>query len=198
MALSNDKKAMLKQWAAAGDIMAVEALALEATGRGGLVSLGAPAAPAVAVHAAIAATTPITPVTTGLTNPAQPRNLAVVFGSGWDGGDVIVKGTDQFGASISETFLTGSAVTRVGNKVFKTVTSVEHTAVGTTQTYTVQTGSKLGLLFDVLDTMGLGLVQATPGAANTPEAVTVDPTYNSVLFTTAPDGTKVLCLVCNL
>jgi hypothetical protein len=200
MALSADKKAMLKTWAASGDILALEALALEATGRGGLVNLGAAAAPAVAVHAAIAATTPITPVTTGITNPAQARNLAVVFLATWDGGDVIVKGTDQFGAVISETFAdpgTGGG-TVVGAKAFKTVTSVEHTAVGTAGTYAVQTGSKLGLLFDVLDTMGLGLVQATAGAANVPEAVTVDPVYNTVLFTTVPNGTKVLCLVCNL
>lgn len=201
MALSADKKAMLMTWAAAGDILAIEALALESTGRGGLVNLGAAAAPAVAVHAAIAATTSILPVTTGITNPAQARNLAVVFLATWDGGNAIVKGTDQFGAAISETFLDpggGAGGTVVGSKAFKTVTSVEHTAVGTLGTYAVQTGSKLGLLFDVLDTMGLGLVQATAGASNVPEAVTVDPVYNTVLFTTVPNGTKVLCLVCNL
>jgi len=45
--------------------------------------------------------------------------------------------------------------------------------------------------------MGLGLVQATAGAANTPEAVTMDATYNAVVFTTVPDGTKVLIVLAN-
>jgi hypothetical protein len=200
MALSADKKAMLKTQAAAGDIHAIEALALEATGRGGLVSVGAVAAKsATAVHAAILGTSAITPVTTGLTNPAHPRNVSAVAAATWDGGSIVVTGTDQFGAIISETLAAVASTTVYGTKVFKTITSIAHTAVGVAAVgCSVGTGDKLGLAFDVLDSMGLGLVQATAGAANTPEAVTVDPVVNAVTFTTAPDGTKVLCLVCNL
>lgn len=192
MALSADKLAMLRTWAAAGDMMAAEALAQNATGRAGFVSLGAPAAPAVAVHAAIAASTPITPVTTGLTNPAVPRSVSVVFGAGWDGGNVIVKGTNQYGRAVDETIVAVAGTTVAGVKIFKTVTSVEHTAVGTTENYTVQTGSKLGLMNDVMDSFGMGLVDGVP------EKVTMDATYEGVLFTSAPNGAKVFTLLCNL
>ena len=158
MALSKDKKAYLQHLAKAGDLLAQEALDQDATGRAGFVSLGAPAAAAVAVHAAIAGNTPVTPVTSGLTNPAVPRSVDVVFAASWDGGDVIVKGTNQFGKDVSETFTAAAGSTVAGSKMFKTVTSVEHTAVGATaNTYTVQTGAKLALMNDVLDSFGIGM-----------------------------------------
>lgn len=193
MALSADKKAMLRTWAAAGDISAIEALATEATGRAGFVSLGNPAAPAVAVHAAIAGNTSVVPVTTGLTNPVAPRSVDVVFAAAYDGGNVKVKGTNQFGKAVEETLVAVAGTTVAGVKIFKTVTSVEHLAVGATaNTYTVQTGAKLGLLNDVLDTYGIGMVDGVP------EKVTMDATYEAVTFTTAPNGTRVLTLLCNL
>jgi len=200
MALSADKKAMLITHAASGDIYAIEALALEATGRAGLVSLGAVAAKsATGVHAAVLATSAITAVTTGITNPATPRNVSAVAAATWDGGNLVVNGTDQFGANISETITVVANSTVYGVKVFKTITSFNHTAVGSNAVgCSVGTGDKIGLGFDALDTMGLGLVQATPGAANTPEAVTVDATVNAATFTTVPDGTKVLCLLANV
>lgn len=199
MGLSADKKAMLKTQAAAGDIYAMEALSLEATGRAGFVSLGAVAAKSTtAVHASILGTTSVAPVTTGLTNPSQPRNVTGVFAATWDGGDVTVVGTDQFGAAQSETLVAVANSTVVGTKIFKTVTSISHSLVGVAAVgYSVGVGDKLGLALDVLDTMGLGVVQATPGAANTPEAVTVDAVNNAVTFTTVPDGTKVLNVLAN-
>jgi len=200
MALSADKKAMLRTQAAAGDIYAMEALSLEAMGRGGLVSLGAVAAKsATGVHASFLGTSAVTPLTTGITNPAQPRNVSGVFAATWDGGNLVVVGTDQFGAAITETIVGVANTTVYGVKIFKTITSVAHTAVGVAAVgVSVGTGDKIGLAFDVLDTMGMGLMQATAGAACTPEAVTVDPTYNGVLFTTVPDGTKVLILLANV
>src|SRR3954468_10761133 len=139
MALSKDKKAYLQHLAKAGDLFAVEALAQEASGRAGFVSLGAPAAPAVAVHAGIAGTTSVVPVTTGLTSPVVPRSVDVVFAASYDGGNVVVKGTDQFGKAVSETFVAVAATTVAGSKMFKTVTSVEHLAVGVNAaTYTPQ------------------------------------------------------------
>lgn len=194
MALSIQKKAMLLHLAKAGDIFAQEALQQDGTGRAGFVSIGAPAAPAVAVHAAIAATTSVVPVTTAITSPVAPRNLAVVFLATWDGGDAVVVGTNQFGKVVTETFLDPGVGggTVVGSKVFKTVTSVAHTAVGTAGTYAVQTGSKLGLVNDVLDGFGIGLCDGVP------EKVTLDSANESVLFTTAPNGTRVFVLLCNI
>ena len=200
MALSNDKKAMLRTHAAAGDLYAMEALSLEATGRAGLVSLGAVAAKsATGVHAAVLATSAITPVTTGISNPATPRNVSAVAAATWDGGNLVVHGTDQFGGAVSETITVVANATTYGVKIFKTITSFNHTAVGCKAVgCSVGTGDKIGLAFDAIDSMGMGLMQATPGAACTPEAVTVDPTYNAATFTTVPDGTKVLSLLANV
>ncbi len=193
MALSTQKKAMLRHLAAAGDIFAQEALLQDGTGRAGFVLVGAPAAAAVAVHAAIAGNTAITPVTTALTNPVVPRSVDVVFAASWDGGNVIVKGLNTFGKVSEETFTSAPGTTVAGSKMFKTVTSIEHTAVGATaNTYTVQTGAKLGLVNDVLDGFGIGLCDGVP------EKVTLDSTNESVLFTTAPNGTRVFVLLCNV
>lgn len=201
MALSADKKAMLKTQAAAGDIHAIEALSLEATGRAGFISLGAIAAKSAVSLAASqfgdAATNPLTIAG----QPDAPRNVRAVFGSTWDGGNIVVTGTNQFGAAVTETLVAVANSTVVGTKIFKTVTSIAKSAVGVgthaTNTVTVGTGDKLGLSVDLLDTMGLGLVQATPGAANTPEALTVDSANDAVTFTTVPDGTKVLVALVN-
>jgi hypothetical protein len=193
MALSADKKAMLRTWAAAGDIAAIEALGQEATGRAGFLLVGAPAAPAVAVHAAIAGNTSVVPVTAGLTNPVVPRSVDVVFAASYDGGNVVVTGTNQYGKAVSETFVAVAGTTVAGTKIFKTVTSVEHLAVGATaNTYTTQTGSKLGLMVDVLDSFGVGMVDGVP------EKVTMDSVNEAVTFTTAPNGTRVLSLMMNL
>jgi hypothetical protein len=193
MALGADKLAQLKAWAKAGDIHAMEALSAASTGRAGFVLVGAPAAPAVAVHAAIAGNTPVTPVTTGITNPAVPRSIDIVFAALYDGGDVVVKGTNQFGKAVEETFVAVAGTTVAGAKIFKTVTSVEHLAVGATaNTYTTQTGAKLGLMIDVLDTFAIGLCDGVP------EKAVLNATNESVLFTTATNGTKVFALLCNL
>lgn len=202
MSLLANQKAYLKHLAAAGDLMAQQLIATDSlatdSGRAGFVSLGAVAAKSTTgVHANIAATTSVVPVTTGITNPAQPRNVTATFGAGWDGGNVVVTGTDQWGNAITETITAVAGSTVAGVKIFKTVTSVAHTAVGTTENYSVGTGDKIGLNVNVLDTMGVGIVQATAGAANTPEAITVDPTVDGVTFTTTPNGTKVLIALVN-
>lgn len=197
MAISADKKAMLKTWAAAGDIMALEALSLEAMGRAGFMTIGNPGAPDIAVHAAIRGDTAVTPVTTAITNPVVPRNLAVVMGADhYDGGDVTVTGTDQYDKVISEVFTAGLGVTRIGSKVFKTVTSIAHALLGTSveveNAFTVQTGSKIGVLVDFMDAYAMGMCDGVP------EKAVLDLTNNSVLFTTAPNGTRVFTLLCNL
>lgn len=204
MALSADKKAMLKHLAAAGDLAALEALSLEATGRAGLVSLGAVAAKSVTgIHASVFgdAVGPVV-ITTALSAPARARNASVVAGATYDGGTVSLTGLNQFGLPQTEDIIPVAGTTVYGTKIWKSVSQVAYPGggVGThaTNTLSIGTGDKIGALFDVLDTMGMGLMQATAGAANTPEAVTVDPTNNAVTFTTVPDGTKVLIFVGNL
>lgn len=193
MALNANQRSYLKHLAAAGDLMALEALAIEGTGRAGLVSLGAAAAKsATGVHAGIAGTTSIDPVTTGLTNPAQPRNVSATFAALWDGGNVIVKGTNQWGLEISETIVAVAGSTVYGTKIFKTVTSIEHTVVGVAaDAYSVGTGDKLGVSVDVVDTLGMGMAD---GVA---EVATVDALNDAVTFTTVPNGAKVLVALLN-
>ena len=109
-------------------------------------AFAAPAAAGVDVHAAIASDN-AAPVTTGLTSPAIPRTLQVVFAALWDGGDVTIVGTDQFDAAVTETIADVAGTTVQGVKVFKTVTSIatETVGAGGALTATVQTGEKLGL-----------------------------------------------------
>lgn len=146
----------------------------------------APAAAGVDVHAAIASDN-AAPVTTGITNPAIPRSLQVVFAALWDGGDVTVEGTDYLtGAAVSETFLNVPGTTVEGSKVFATVTSISNQTVGAggALTATVQTGTKLGL----------AALPAGPGSIATVDGVLdaadLGTTYGSVLFTTAPNGAR--------
>lgn len=118
-------------------------------------------------------------------NPDIPRNLRVIFAASWDGGDVTVLGTDQFGNAQSETFTTGSGVTRTGSKIFKTVTSASKATVGATaNTVTVGTGDKLGLSIPLSDAAA-NYVGLTDGAI---EAFTVDPTVSGFTPTTVPNG----------
>lgn len=111
------------------------------------IFVAAPAAKAAAdVHATIAANTSIAPVTTGLTSPVYPRNARVTFLAAWDGGDVVLTGTDQFGVAQTETFTSNPGAVVVGVKVWKTIDSIMHTVVGATaNTYSVGSGDKLGL-----------------------------------------------------
>ena len=195
MALSNDKKAMLKHLAAAGDLGAQEALYMESTGRAGLVSLGAPAAAnaagVVTTKYGDAATNPLAVAA----SPARPRNVTATFGATWDGGALTVVGTDQYGLPATEVLAANAGGATTGVKIFKTVTSVTKGAVGVgshaTNTVTVGWGVKLGLTVNAFDTLGLGMVNGTP------EVVTVDPVVDGATFTSAPDGTKVFTLLLN-
>jgi len=131
-----------------------------------------------------------------ITNPAIPRNLRAVFGAAWDGGDLTVVGTNQFDAAVTEIVTAAAGTTVVGTKVFKTVTSITKDTVGTdaagTNTVTVGTGDKLGVSFDVVNTVAL-LVAGT-----TVEAVTMDATVDAFTPTTAPDGSVDYTLIANL
>lgn len=203
--INADKLAILRHLAASGDILAqaaVTAIANEtalASIGAGLVSGGTPAAKsATSVHASVFgdAVGPVV-LTTGLANPATPRNLRAVFGAAWDGGDVTVVGTNQFGAAVSEVILASAGSTVVGVKVFATITSVAYpgNGVGThgTNTLTVGTGDKIGLV--IIPHTGSPVLLAVDGIG---EAVTFDATYNAFTPTTVPNGSHVYVLTFNL
>lgn len=117
------------------------------------LALGSPAlGTTTAVHAAVTDNGAPQVITTAITNPAVARNItATAGGTNTDikAISVIVAGTDIEGNAISETlpaFTVDTAGTVVGNKAFKTVTSITIPAHdGTGATTAIGTGAKLGL-----------------------------------------------------
>jgi hypothetical protein len=110
--------------------------------------IGSPAAPsATAVHAAITMTASPQTITAGITNPDVPRNVTIKGNASGNAGDVVINGTDRFGAVIEETIALNGASEVVGNKAFATVTSIElpaETHAGT-DTTSIGWGAKVGL-----------------------------------------------------
>jgi hypothetical protein len=150
---------------------------------------------ATAVHAAIRGDTAITAVTTGLTSPAVARNVSSTTGADWDGGNTVVVGTDQFDMAQTETIVNVATTTVYGVRAFKTVTSVSHTvlgvAAGGTNTYSVGTGDKIGVPFNVVSSTAMlyrAMVLETP---------TIDVTNDCYTPATAPGGESFI-LVCSI
>ncbi len=127
------------------------------------------------------------------TSPDVPRNLRVIFATSWDSGDVVVSGTNQFDERISESFVGASNQTRVGSKIFKTVTSAYKTKTGENAAgVTVGTGDKLGVPAKLADDNLLSLV------ANALDAPTVDVTLSGYTPTALPNGSAAYVCVANV
>jgi hypothetical protein len=143
------------------------------------------AATAVAVHAAVREDAVAAAFTGTITSPAFPRSLSVNFASGWQGGNISVVGTDQFGRAVTETIVASAGNTVQGTKIFATVASAtKGAAAGTSDTATLQTGTLIGIPVPLLGAWGIGLVD---GVA---ELFTWDATYHGFTpGTTAPNGT---------
>lgn len=104
------------------------------------------------VHAAVTDTGSQQVVTTAITNPAVPRNVTATAGGTEEdikAIQVVIAGTNFAGDAITETlpaFTVNSAGTVVGNKAFKTITSITIPAHDDTEaTTSVGWGDKLGL-----------------------------------------------------
>jgi hypothetical protein len=147
---------------------------------------------ATAVHAAYAGNA--ANIWTGaFTNPDVGRNLIVTFAASWDGGDIVVTGTDALGAAQTETFLSNAGSTRVGVKIFATVTGATKSAIGVTaNTASIGTGDTLGPAGDIADSFGVLSVD------NVVETSTVSATNNSVIPTTLPNGSRVYRMMVNV
>ncbi len=118
------------------------------------------------------------------THPVIPRSVSVAFAAGWQGGDVTVVGTDQFGRAQSETIADNAGNTVEGVKIFRTITSASKELIaGTTDTCTLQTGLKIGIPVPLLGAWGIQMVD---GVAAQPTAW--DATYHSFTSATAPNG----------
>lgn len=166
-----------------------------------IAAANATVASTTGIHAAVTDTGAQQVVTTGITNPSVPRNVtATAGGTNTDikAIQVIVAGTNYAGVAITETlpaFTVDTAGTVVGNKAFKTVTSITIPAHdGTGATTAIGFGEKLGLP-DLLPTNTVqfaalgGTKEATAPTVTTSttalESNTVD--LNSTLNSSAVD-----------
>lgn len=134
------------------------------------------------IVAAVAGTAPV--ALTVLANPDVPRNLFATFAGSYDGGNITIVGTDQYGKRQTEVLLANAGSTRVGSVVFKSVVSVTRSAVGVNAaTVKVGTGTKIGI--GAIPVRAPVHIFTADGVS---EAATLDATYGSVVPTTAPDG----------
>ena len=149
-----------------------------------MLVLGAPDAPGTTdVHAAYNADEADNAFPGPFTNPDVPRTVQVAFAGTWDGGDVTIVGTDQFGNAQTETIADSAGSTVAGAKIFATVTAASKELVGSnTVGASIGYGGILGLSAQLSGTSHLLFAD---GVA---EAGTFDATENSVDPTTAPDG----------
>lgn len=175
---------------AAGDLSYTLALSADELAAGAdqaesKLYLGAPAAAAAAsVHANYNADEADNAFPGAFTNPDVPRNVTVTFNAAWDGGDVTIEGTDQFGNAISEVIADAAGSTVAGAKIFATVTGASKELVGAAAApASIGTGTILGLSQPLSSASGNLLFADGVG-----EAGTWDATNHSVDPTTAPDG----------
>lgn len=142
------------------------------------------AAPGVGIHAAVQEGA-ANAFAGAITNPATPKNAQAVFAAGWQGGDIYLTGTDQFGRAQTETIADAAGTTVQGVKIWRTITAIsKETVAGTTDTVTLQTGTKIGIPVPLKNAFGLELV------AGVAELATWCATYHGFTPTTAPDGSR--------
>ncbi len=152
-----------------------------------------PAAAAVAVHAALAGTAVSNAFPGPFTSPVLARTCDVIFGAGWDGGNVTLTGTFR-GVAQVEIFVAVAGTTVAGVKPFDTTTSAAKAAVGiNAATATIQTGGILALPALTADAFGI----LTLNSAQI-EAVTISVTNQTWVPTTAPNGARVFLLLQNV
>ncbi len=62
--------------------------------------------------------------------PDFARNVSITFDTFWDGGDITIAGRDIFGAFVRETILSNPDNISYSNTIFKTITSISKSAIG--------------------------------------------------------------------
>lgn len=169
-----------------------EAVAVE--GAESMYLLGSPDAAGVAtVHAGYAGDDADLNFPGPFTNPDVPRVVTATFNASWNGGDITVVGTDQFGAAQSEVIPSNPAGTSATAAVFATVTSATKELVGASSTTTsLGTGTVLGIPTKMGG--GAGHLLFADGAG---EAGTFDDVEASVDPTTAPNGSVAFIVLIN-
>jgi len=164
---------------------------------------------AAGVHAAIVLPTGATATTvetTGITSPVHYRVLSITGNDAVCTSNVVIAGTNWAGQAISETIAGNGAAKVIGNKPFKTVTSITvyGVAVPAGKTYTIGFDDKLGLYRPIAATADLVQIELKASAGTAwvitaagvlPTGAAVSATYDTVLpetTITAVDSYKFL------
>lgn len=104
------------------------------------------------VLSATALTDAVQTITTNITNPDHARNLSVKGNAGGVQGNVVITGTNIADEVITETIILNDDSNVLGNKAFKTITSIQLPVefnVGT-DTVSVGWGDKIGLPYKLV------------------------------------------------
>jgi len=108
----------------------------------------------------------------------------VAFGSGWDGGNVTISGTNQQGNAQTETIVASAGATVAGVKAWATITGASKGAVGASSAVaTIGVGNALGVPAQLAN------ASALVSADNALEPATIDTTNNTFTPTVSvPNG----------
>lgn len=139
------------------------------------------------VHAGVAGTAP-NAFPGPFTNPDVPRSARLVFGAGWDGGDVLLTGTSGLGVAQTETVANpgaGGGTVETG-KVWATITAATKAAIGINPaTCSIGRGQKLAV------TKAIVAVGGIVTCDDVDDAATWDRTNSAFIPTQIPNGSHV-------
>lgn len=142
-----------------------------------------------AIHAAISLTTAVQNVTTGITDPDVYRCLSITGNEADMNQDVTIVGHNWAGNTIEETITLSGTNTVVGLMPFKDVTKiVAPVQLDAGETVAIGHANKFGLYRPLFNDATASVVRFEQGV--TAESATVDATYDTVIPTTTPDGSK--------
>lgn len=126
------------------------------------------------------------------TNPAHGRTLQVTFAAGWDGGDVTMDVTDQFGNVTPTTFASAPGTTVQSPGCVVSYANAQKTLVGAAaDTATIEDGPILAVPTELENTDALLFCD---GVA---EAVTMENAESGFTPTTPPDGVHDYVIIYN-
>ena len=121
------------------------------------------------------------------TDPGEARNVVILFGASWAGGNVTVVGTDIDGAALTEVVAASAGALVAGAKAFLTITGITHASAGpggAGHTATAGWGHALGI--DRTPAVALG--HLTQDGVD--DAAAWDTTNRTVTPTQLPDGAR--------
>ncbi len=153
------------------------------------------AASNISILAATGLTTEAQSIKEGITNPGIPRNIKIVGNASGIAGNVVIKGTNYNGNSITETIVLNGTTEVEGVKAFKTVTEIDlpiQTNVSG-DAVSVGFGEKLGIPYKLSHNTVLAAYLDNAKEATSPTVITSAITLenNTIKLNSALNGKNV-------